>query len=333
MQDPILVEVMRGGLVESRHAGAVAVVDAKGGLVLGLGDIDRPVFPRSAVKVIQALPMVESGAASRFGLDQEELALTCASHGGEPRHVAVARGVLAKLGLEPDCLECGVQWPSTTSASQALARAGEKPSALHNNCSGKHSGFLCLACDLGAPPPGYVLADHPVQRRVTATLSEVTGARLDETNRGIDGCSIPTYAMPLRAVALGFARIGTGEGLHPDRADAARQLRRAVAEHPFLVAGTRRFDTVVMEALGERAFLKVGAEGVYTAALPELGLGVALKCDDGAKRGAEALMAALLLRLLPLSDAEAAVVRPLAEPVLKNWNGLEVGRVRPVLPA
>ena len=332
MQDPILVEVTRGGLVESRHAGAVAVVDAGGALRLGLGDIDRAVFPRSAVKVIQALPLVEGGAADRLGLDEEELALACASHGGEPRHVAVAARMLGKAGIDGACLECGVQWPSTTSASQALAREGRKPSALHNNCSGKHAGFLCVACDSGLPTAGYVRPDHPVQRRVTAALAEVTGARLDEAHRGTDGCSIPTFAMPLRAVARGFARIATGEGLHPDRAEAARRLRRAVAAHPFLVAGSKRFDTVVMEALGERAFVKVGAEGVYTAALPELGLGVAIKCDDGAKRGAEALMASLLLRLLPLSEAEAGVVAPLAAPVLRNWNGIEVGQVRAVLP-
>ncbi|EFH12338.1 asparaginase [Pseudoroseomonas cervicalis] len=328
----VLVEVTRGGRVESRHAGAFAVVDAEGALVLSEGDIDRPVFPRSAVKLIQALPLVESGAADRFGLDDESLALACASHNGEERHAEVAARGLARLGLDEAALECGAHWPSLPAASQRLARQGASPSALHNNCSGKHTGFLCLACGLGAEPRGYIQPEHAVQRSVKSALEEVTGFALAEGSHGIDGCSIPTYAIPLRALALGFARLGSGHGVSLARAQAAARLRRAVARHPFMVGGTGRFDTVVMEALGERAFTKTGAEGVFCAALPELGLGVALKCEDGAGRAAEVVMAALLLRLLPLSEAERAVVAPFAAPVLRNWNGIEVGRLRATLP-
>lgn len=328
MLDPVLVEVTRGGRVESRHAGAFAVVDAEGGVVLSAGDIERPVFPRSAVKVIQALPLVESGAADRFGLDDEALALACASHGGEPRHATVAARMLAAAGQGVAQLECGAHWPSHAGAARALACTGAEPSALHNNCSGKHAGFVCLACGTDTAPAGYIQPGHAVQRQVKAALEEVTGFRLEEGSHGIDGCSIPTYAIPLRALALGFARIGTGHGLEPVRAAAAARLRAAVAAHPFMVAGSERFDTRVMEALGARAFVKVGAEGVFCAALPELGLGVALKCDDGASRAAEVVMAGLLRRLLPLGEAEEAVLAPLAAPVLRNWNGLEVGRMR-----
>ena len=170
---------------------------------------------------------------------------------------------------------------------------------------------------------------HRVQREVRAALQAVTGTPLHEGDHGIDGCSIPTYAIPLRALAQGFARIGTGIGLAPGHAAAARRLRRAVAAHPFLVAGTGRFDTAVMEALGERAFVKVGAEGVFCAALPERGLGIAIKCDDGAVRAAEVIMATLLRRLLPLGGAEEAVLAPLAAPELTNWNGIAVGALRP----
>jgi L-asparaginase II len=333
MSDPVLVEVLRGALVESRHAGAFAVLDADGGLVLSAGDIDRPIFPRSAIKVIQALPLVESGAADRFGLEPEELALACASHSGEAPHAAVAARILAKAGRGVADLECGTHWPSGAEAMRALATAGQSPSALHNNCSGKHAGFVCLACGLDEAPQGYIHPEHAVQREVAAALEGVTGARLDIANRATDGCSIPTYALPLRALALGFARIGTGTGLPPVRAAAARRLRQAVAAHPFMVAGTGRFDTVLMQALGERAFVKIGAEGVYCAALPELGLGVALKCDDGGGRAAEVAMAALLLRLLPLEGEQRQVVAALAAPVLNNWNGIEVGGLRGVLPA
>lgn len=329
MNDPVLVEVMRGNLVESCHRGAVAVVDADGRPVLTLGDAGRRVFPRSAVKAIQALPLIESGAADRFGLADDEIALACASHAGEPRHAEAAARMLAKAGRTPTCLECGSHWPLGAEATQALARGGGAPSALHNNCSGKHAGFVCVACALEVDPAGYVEPQHRVQREVRAAMEALTGAPHGEDVRGTDGCSIPTYAVPLSALALGFARFGTGTGLGPERQKAARRIRTAVAAHPFMVAGTGRFDTALMQALRERAFVKVGAEGVYCAALPELGLGVALKCDDGAGRAAEVVMAALVARFLPLSEAEAAAVDRLARPELKNWNGRLVGGLRP----
>jgi L-asparaginase II len=321
--NPVLVEVTRGPLVESRHRGAVAVVDAGGAVVLALGDIDAPVFPRSAVKALQALPLVESGAADRLGLGEAELALACASHSGEPVHVATAAAMLAKAGRDGGVLECGAHWPYEPAAARALAAEGGTPSALHNNCSGKHSGFVCLARARGEDPAGYIRPDHPTMRQVTAAVAEMTGCTLGERNRGTDGCSIPTYAVPLRALALAFARFATGQGLAPDRAAAAARLRAAVAAHPFMVGGTGRFDTELMEALGARVFAKGGAEGVHCAALPELGLGMAIKCDDGAGRASDLLTAALVARFL----GEDAVPQTLLHPVLRNWNGIEVGKV------
>jgi L-asparaginase II len=326
--NPVLVEVTRGALVESRHRGAVCVMDADGGVVLSLGDIDRPIFPRSAVKALQALPLLEDGAAARFSLTASEISLAVASHSGEPDHVAVAAGMLAKAGLDSGCLECGAHWPMGEAASRELSRSGGAPSALHNNCSGKHAGFVCLACHAGDDPTGYIRADHAVQRRVREALIETTGDPHHEERRGIDGCSIPTYAIPLRALALAFARFGTGHGYEPRRAEAARLIRESVAAAPLMVAGTRRFDTVLMEALGARAFVKTGAEGVYCGALPELGLGIALKADDGAGRSAEVVMANLIRRFLPLEGEAAEKVASLAAPVFKNWNGIEVGCLR-----
>lgn len=331
MQVPVLVEATRGGQVESRHGGSFAVVDGAGRLVASVGDIETPIFPRSAVKVIQALPLVESGAADKLGLGEEALALACASHGGEPRHVETGRRMLASAGRDAASLECGAHWPSFAPAARALACDGAEPTALHNNCSGKHAGFICFACASGAEPAGYIQPDHPVQRAVKSALEEVTGFRLRDGGHGIDGCSIPTYAIPLRSLAQGFARIGTGEGLDGSRAAAARRLRRAVAAHPFMVAGSERFDTEVMEALGERAFIKVGAEGVFCAALPELGFGIAVKCDDGAVRAAEVVMANLLRRLLDLEPGAEPVLDRFVNPVLRNWNGMEVGQLRPAL--
>jgi L-asparaginase II len=331
---PVLIEVLRGSAVESCHTGALAIVDADGSLHTTLGNIDRPVFPRSAVKMLQALPLVASGAAEAFELTDAELALACASHSGEPAHVATAAGVLAKLGLDAGALECGTQWPSREPVLKGMFSRGETATPLHNNCSGKHAGFVCLACLLarnaGAEPAefarGYVGATHPVMREVGAALSAATGVDVDRAPTGTDGCSIPTYALPLRALALAFARAGTGTGLSPGHAAAARRLCQAVAAAPFMVGGTDRFDTRVMQAFGEALFCKIGAEGVYCAAVPGLGLGVALKIDDGASRAAEAVMAAVAAALL---KREEELLHGYSHLQLSNWRGLAVGALRP----
>jgi L-asparaginase II len=332
--NPILVEAQRGGVAESLHRGAYAVVDAQGRVHSAAGDISRPVFPRSAVKVLQALPLVASGAADAFGLSDEELALACASHGGEPRHASTSAAMLAKAGLDVAALECGAHWPYNDAALKALARAEQAPSALHNNCSGKHAGFVCLGCHLAGSNErrafvrGYVQPGHAVMREVTAALQASTGWNLSNTPAGTDGCSIPTYAIPLQHLAHAFARVGTGTGLSPGHAQAAARLRAAVARAPQMVAGSGRFDSRVMERFGERVFCKVGAEGMYCAALPTLGLGVAIKMDDGnTARACEVVMAALIEQLLPLSDAEAVFMRSLSDVPLVNWNGIEVGRL------
>lgn len=329
MTNPVLVEVLRGGVVESAHRGAVAVYDADGKPVLEIGDTERPVFPRSAVKAIQALPFVESGAADAYGFGERELALACASHSGEPEHVELARSMLAKAGLDETALECGAHWPSSHEATIALARSGGSPGALHNNCSGKHSGFLCTCRHLGIEHRGYVRADHREQEMVREAMESVTGAVHDADHRGIDGCSIPTYAVPLRSYALGFARMATGSGLPPQRAKAAQRLLQACMAEPFLVAGTGRADVALMQAAPGRIFVKTGAEGVYCAAVPELGLGIALKCDDGAGRGAEVMIAAILAKLFETDEALAAKLAELANPPIDNRVGLKVGALRP----
>lgn len=332
--NPVLVETWRGGVVESRHRGAFAVIDADGGVRWSAGDIDLPVFPRSAVKLLQALPLVASGAADAFGLDDAALALACASHGGEEPHVRTALSTLQRAGLDADALECGAHWPYFEPAARALAAAGREPSALHNNCSGKHSGFLCLGAHLAGDRDargfvaGYVQRGHPLMREVEHALQTATGFDLARAPCGIDGCSIPTHAVPLRHLARAFARAGSGTGLPPDMAAAARRLRVAVARHPFLVAGSERSDTLVMEALRERLFCKGGAEGMVCAALPELGVGLALKIDDGAGRAAEVALAALVSALLPLDDHEAAALSAWSPRPQLNWRGLEVGALR-----
>ncbi|HSW21166.1 MAG TPA: asparaginase [Burkholderiaceae bacterium] len=335
--NPPLVEATRGGIVESVHCGALAVVDARGASVHALGDTARPVFARSAVKVLQALPLVTSGAADGLALSDEELALACASHNGQAQHVATAAGMLAKAGLDEAALECGAHWPQHEVAQRELAASGRPLGALHSNCSGKHAGFLCVGClmaraqgrDAREFVRGYVRAEHPVMREVTAALQAATGADLSRVPVGTDGCSIPTFGIPLAQLALAFARVATGVGLSAERARAAARLRAAVAKAPFYVAGSGRFDTRVMQRLGERVFCKVGAEGVFCAALPEQGLGVAIKVDDGNNaRAAEVVMAAVIEALVRLDDDERAFMRGLSDVMLKNWNGIEVGALR-----
>ena len=327
MGNPVLVEVLRGSLVESRHCGAVAVVDADGTTVLSAGDVTVPVFPRSAVKALQALPLVEAGAADRYGFGDEELALACSSHSGEEGHVAVVSRMLAKAGLDASALSCGAHWPMNQAAAFALSRTGT-PSALHNNCSGKHAGFLCLACAQGIDHTGYWRPDHRVQQTVHGVLEDLTGATLPPERRAIDGCSVPTWATPLQNLAHAFAKFGSGHGLSRERAAAAARLRAACAKKPWHVAGTGRFCTEIMKLLGTRVFVKTGAEGMYCGALPGQGFGIAIKCDDGAGRASEAIMAAVIARFLPFEPAEHAALARFIQPVLRNWNGFEVGALR-----
>jgi L-asparaginase II len=326
MPNPVLVEVTRSGRVESRHTGSIAVVDAAGATVVALGDISAPVYPRSAVKALQALPLVESGAADAFSFGDRELALAQASHGGEPAHVEGVGAMLTAIGRREADLECGVHPPSHFPSAAELIRHGRSPSQLHNNCSGKHANFLAVARHLDVEHRGYVAPAHPVQQLVAEALASMTGAPHGPAECGVDGCSIPTYATPLSALALAFARFATGRKLEPVRAAAARRLYEAAVREPFFIAGTGRFCTEAMTALRGRALLKTGAEGVFCAAVPGEGLGVALKCDDGATRAAEAMMAAVLVRLMP-DSAEA--LRKWTHAPVRTRRGAEAGEVRP----
>jgi L-asparaginase II len=325
-----IAEVTRGGFVESRHHGAFAIVGQGGVVIRSGGDIERPIYPRSAIKGLQCLPVIESGAAERFGFGDAEIALACASHGGEPAHVETARAMLAKLSLDEGALECGAHWPSESSAARELVRRGEAPGPLHNNCSGKHAGMLSVSLALGVPHRGYVDRTHPVQQRIAATLGALTGSDLAAVPCGIDGCSVPTWALPLHALARAFQRFASGEGLAPERAAAARRIIIAVRAHPFMVAGSKRFCTDLMRAV-PRAFVKTGAEGVFCAAVPHAGLGLALKCRDGASRAAETAIAGLLAGLDVWTEDERLELLGLAHVKIRNWRNLETGEVHSLL--
>jgi L-asparaginase II len=237
--------------------------------------------------------------------------------------------MLAKAGLDKSALECGAHWPSNHDAEIALARTGDLPNALHNNCSGKHSGFLCTCVHSGIAHRGYVKAGHALQEMVRDAMQAVTGAVHGADERATDGCSIPTYAVPLKSFALGFARMATTNGFGPERAKAAKRLLAACMAEPFYVAGTGREDVALMEAAPGRIFAKGGAEGVHCAAIPELGLGIALKCDDGAHRASEAMVAAVLAKLLRADEALSAKLIELANAPIESRIGAKVGALRP----
>ncbi len=328
MPNPVLVEVTRGGVVESFHRGAACVYDSTGARVLAWGHVDRPVFPRSTVKLLQAVPFLETGAADICQAGFNELALACASHGGERAHVAVARAWMDRLGLEEGHLACGAHIPYDSEAAASLVRAGEAPSALHNNCSGKHLAMAATALAKGEPVEGYHEPDHPVQRRVRDTMAELAGEDLAQAPMGIDGCSIPTYGMSLAALARAMARVADPRGLRVARQSAIRRLRNAVARNPFLVAGTGRFCSALIGRKSTELYVKTGAEGVFVASLYELGVGVALKIDDGAKRAAEVALAAILRYLEVLDDADWEGLAEYTAPRVLSRAGAEVGEIR-----
>ena len=323
--NPILVEVTRGDRVESAHRGAIAVADASGKLVAKWGDIDAAVFPRSAFKSLQSLPLVETGAADALRLGEEELALACASHSSEAMHVERVEAWLTRIDCAESDLACGPHLPFHEPTAHAMLRAGERPCRLHNNCSGKHTGFLSVARHLRIAVEGYERPDHPVQVLARQAIADLCDLKPDAMPIAIDGCAAPNYAIPLTNLARAMARLGDPAKLSPDRAKAASRLTNAWKAHPLLVSGTGRACADMIEATRDRTVVKTGAEGVFTAVLPGKGLGIALKIDDGATRAAEAAMAKLLV-LLGVAD-EAALAKHI-RPAMRNWRGDVVGERR-----
>lgn len=323
---PVVIEVTRGPVVESRHEGIAAVVKPDGGVVAAWGDIDTPILPRSANKPIQAMAFVESGAVEKYGLGNEHISLSCASHSGEPRHVDTVRAWLKKVGLSEADLECGAHAPRLQTSIEAMARDNTLPTAAYNNCSGKHTGFLTTALTYGEPTKGYIKYDHPVQRRLRQVMTDLCGVDADAFPHGTDGCGIPTLATPLKRLAQAMANMAEPSRLSDKHAEAATRIRAAMNAEPFMMAGSGRFCTRVNGALPGVVQVKTGAEGVFCGMLPTLGYGIALKMWDGAGRAAEIAMATLLghLGLLPADQKEELI-----HPPVRNVVGLLVGEMRP----
>ncbi len=319
-----LVELWRGGLLESTHRGHAVITDEAGEIVEAWGDPGAIIFPRSSCKMIQALPLIESGAADAAGLRQDQLALACASHRGAQIHTVRVEKWLADLGLSEGDLRCGSQMPSDPEARDLLYSTRQRPCQIHNNCSGKHAGFLTLNRHLGGGSE-YVEVDHPVQRAGRAAFEEVTG--LTSPGFGIDGCSAPNFATSLQALSRAMSFFATAREGAGRRAGAAHRLTQAMMAYPELINGEGGACTELMRAMGGKVAVKTGAEAVYVAILPAQRRGIALKIMDGGTRASQAAITALLIRCGVLDRDHPVVGRYLTGP-LKNWRGLEVGEMR-----
>ncbi len=322
-----LVDVYRGAEIESVHAVAACAVTARGEVLLARGDVDVPVYLRSSWKPFIAATVVASGAARRYDLSDRELAVMCASHNGEPFHVAAVSGILKKLGLVASALQCGALAAAFEPAAETLCACGVEPSALHNNCSGKHAGILAMCLHLGFDPGTYLEREHPAQQRILAFCGRIAGADLERAPLGVDGCGIPVAAVSLTAAALAFARLACLDGVPGEDLAALAAVRNAMASEPAYVGGTGRFDSALIAATGGRIVCKAGAEGVHCDALVRERAGLALKVVDGSRRATAPAAVAFLKALGGFEPRELESLAAYAQPDVRNVAGRVVGRV------
>jgi len=325
MTTPVLVDVTRGALVESRHRGLIAVVDAQGNLQQHLGDVETQVCMRSLAKPFQALPVITSGAAQAFGFGPEVLALFSGSLSGQDFQVELVTQVLARLGLDLEALQCGTHPPLHRGAAQALSQERLKPTPLHHTCAGKHASMLALCVHHGWPLEDYLSVDHPVQQLILRTVARMVGVPPDRISVALDGCGAPVFYAPLKNIALGYARLA---GAMKDSPGGA--LMAAILAHPRHIAGDGRLDTEIMTALPGRVFAKSGAEGGYAMALADRGLGAALKIEDGQARALNPAVVTVLEQLGCLTDEAREALKSYFSPLILNHRKEEVGRIKPV---
>ena len=328
--NPVLVDVSRGDIIESCHAGAYAVVDNAGNIIDSKGDINKHIYARSSLKPIQALFLLQSGAADHYRLGSKHIAIACASHSGEKQHTDLVEQWLQVLNLSVKTLECGSHRPTNRHYSKELLLKGQPITELHNNCSGKHTGFLCAAVHCGYDTNGYINPQHPLQIAVTNVIEESVEYSVNTQNPGVDGCGIPLYAIPLERLAYGFARFTALHGSNTTSQKHRHRIVDSMLSEPFYVAGTDRFCTQIMQNTGGSMVVKTGAEGVYIGMLREQGIGIALKIDDGATRASEVLMAHLLSQYCK-NDAQQAYLRRASNVEIKNVAGAVVGKIGPRL--
>jgi L-asparaginase II len=315
-------------LVESFHHVAACAMDAQQNVIFSAGDVHSPVFLRSTAKPFIAATAIAAGARERFGLEPHEIAVMSASHTGQAFHVDAVRSILRKIGMPESALQCGAHEPYNPEAAKELRDSGVTPSAVHNNCSGKHAGILALCVLIGADPSTYLEAANPAQQRILALCARASDVRVDDFVLGIDGCGIPVYATPLRNAALSFMRLATLRELSDEDADALHIVRDAMVAHPEYVSGTGEFDTRLMTAAGGSVACKGGAEGVHGSAFIDAGVGMVCKVLDGASRGRAPATLGAIRRLGLLAQSALAQLADLEHPTVYNRAGRAVGEVR-----
>jgi L-asparaginase II len=326
-----MAEVTRGNLVESIHRGAVVVVDNKGKIIAAAGDPSYFTYFRSAAKPIQALPVVESGAAAHFGLDLKEIALLTGSHSGEAEHGATTLTILQKIGLGPEHLQCGTHYPLDKSSREVLLAKGLEPTTLHCTCSGKHAGMLTLARYRGLSLDDYYQLEHPVQQEMLQTVAEMAGLTCEQITVGVDGCGVPVFALPLEKMAYAYARLAAPEELTETRKEACLLIKKAMTTYPLLVGGTNRFDTALLQVTGNKLIAKFGAEAVYCVGVPAKGWGIALKIEDGNERALAPVVLSILEQLGLLAVEEKEKLASYKRKRLKNNRGEIIGEIRAVV--
>jgi L-asparaginase II len=331
MNSEILAKVIRGDTIESTHRGHLIILDGDSEEIFALGNPDFVTFFRSAAKPFQAIPFLLSGAAEQFGFLENEIALACASHSGEKIHVELAAKMLEKIGLSEADLRCGSHYPFHIESANELIKKGEKPNQLHNNCSGKHSTMLAFAKHIGADLRTYEHIENPIQQQIFQTISDFTEIPKDEIKLAIDGCAAANFALSLRGMARGFAKlVFPPQNFADELREACRRVVSAMMSYPELIGGTERLDTLVMQAAGGKMICKVGAEGLWLCGvLPnskwKRGLGIALKVEDGEDLRARTVAGIELLRQLEVLGEED--LKDLSPMLVKNWRGDLVGRV------
>lgn len=329
MSDELLVEVLRNGTVESRHSGSAVVCNFEGDVIQSWGDAEALVFPRSALKPMLAIHLVESGASEHYSLSDAELSLACSSHQGELIHQNLVESWLSKLGLTETDLACGPVLPEDTERAHQLLASGQQGCRIYHNCSGKHTGFLTTALHLNFALDNYHLLDHPLQQLSIDILSDLAGTDLKLYPMGIDGCGLPAPTMPLVHLGRAMARFAKPVGLSDSRAKAIYRLHRAITNEPLYIAGHGTVVSELNEVTQGAVLAKTGAEGIITAALPASGLGIAVKIADGSARARSVALLAILDHLNVLSDEEKHKLKPHITPEIINSRGLAVGEIRP----
>ncbi len=327
MENPILVEVFRGGVLESFHRGSICVVNEEGEIVFQLGNPQQICYPRSAMKFVQAIPLIAMGGVEKFGFTEEEIAIFCGSHNGESRHLEVVRSILHKIGSTEQDLNCGAQYPTHKKDADQLVRTDTKPSAVHNNCSGKHAGMLALCKLLGHSTTDYLAPKHPIQLLILEYVSKFYAYPIEKMVCALDGCSAPVYSIPVYNQALCFMNLVNPVNFGENEQVACKTLMAALGKYPFMVAGSKRYCTDLMELCAPQIIGKTGAEGVFCMGFPEQKLGVCIKIDDGKMLPQYNVAQAMVEASGLFSKEHLITLHHYATEELKNFNKLYTGEI------